>query len=78
MGAWSEAVEAASRRLAAKSGDGSFTRQQIEDEEKDRIVGDSGSGGATPMQTISRELQQLRDRGIIEFVDDQGTYRLTD
>jgi hypothetical protein len=26
--------------------------------------------------TLSRELQQLRDRGVIEFVDDRGGYRL--
>jgi hypothetical protein len=26
--------------------------------------------------TLSRELQQLRDAGVLEFVDDCGTYKL--
>jgi hypothetical protein len=26
--------------------------------------------------TLSRELQQLRDAGVLEFVDDRGTYQL--
>jgi hypothetical protein len=26
--------------------------------------------------TLSRELQHLRDAGVLEFVDDRGTYRL--
>ena len=77
MGGWSDAVEAAVRRLAAKSADGSFTRADIETDELHRIVSEAGGGGATPMQTVSRELQQLRDRGVIQFVNDQGTYRLT-
>lgn len=34
----------------------------------------TGSTGATPWQTLSRELQQLRDSGLLEFVG-QGVYR---
>lgn len=41
-----------------------------------RIVSDTESEGETPHQTLSRELQQLRDAGVLEFVDDRGTYRL--
>lgn len=73
---WSEVVEEAVRRHAAKSGDGSFTRQELIDTELDRIVSETGSQGATPQMTLSRELQQMRDAGVIEFVDDRGTYRL--
>ena len=42
-----------------------------------RMRADTGTTGETPMQTVSRELQQLRDAGVIEFLDDHGTYRLT-
>src|SRR5688500_4120345 len=71
---WSEAVEDAVRRHVAKTGSRVFTRQALIDSELDAIVADTGSAGATPHQTLSRELQQLRDSGVIEFVD-QGTYR---
>ena len=71
---WSEAVEAAVRRFVDRTGTSVFTRQALIDSELDAIVADTGSAGATPHQTLSRELQQLRDAGIIEFVD-AGTYR---
>ena len=73
---WSEAVESAVRRHVAKTGSQIFSRQALIDSELDAIVSDTGSAGATPHQTLSRELQQLRDAGIIAFFD-QGTYRLT-
>ncbi len=53
-----------------------FTRQELIDGELDTIIGDTGSKGATPDMTLSRELQQLRDAGVLEFIDDRGTYRL--
>ena len=71
-----EALRAAVRRQAATSPDGSFTRQVLLDDEMDRIVADAGCEGATPHQTMSRELQELRDAGLIAFVDNRGTYRL--
>jgi hypothetical protein len=74
---WREAVEAAVRRVAAKSSDGVFTRQELLDAEQDRITSDCGGSGETPEQTISRVLQEIRSDGIITFVDDQGTYRLS-
>lgn len=74
---WSEAVEIAVRRLAARHGSAEFTRQQMLDEELERIVRETGSRGATPDMTLSRELQQLRDRGEIEFLT-PGRYRLLD
>ncbi|MBS0502193.1 MAG: HNH endonuclease [Proteobacteria bacterium] len=39
------------------------------------MIGATGSRGATPFQTLSRELQQLRQSGALEFIDDHGTYR---
>ena len=77
MLSWSEAVEAAVRRQAAKSGDGSFTRIALIEEELGQIIADTNSRGATPQQTLSRELQELRDKGQIEFVSDRGDYRWT-
>lgn len=72
---WSEVVEIAVRRLAARHGTAEITRQQIIDEELNRIVRETGSRGATPEMTLSRELQQLRDRGEIAFLE-PGKYRL--
>ena len=34
--------------------------------------------GATPEQSLSKFLQDLRDEGKIEFVDNRGTYELLD
>lgn len=71
---WSDAVADAVRRHVSNSNSSLFTRQALIDAELDAIVADTGSAGATPHQTLSRELQQLRDAGVIEFVD-HGTYR---
>jgi putative restriction endonuclease len=73
---WSEVVEEAVRRHVDSTGDSTFTRQELMDSEMNRIVSETGSEGATPHQTLSRELQQLRDVGVLEFVDDRGAYRL--
>ena len=73
---WSEVVEEAVRRHVDSTGDPAFTRQELIDAELNRIVSETGSQGETPNQTLSRELQQLRAAGVLEFVDDQGTYRL--
>ena len=73
---WREAVEAAVRRQALKDTNGVFTRQDLLAAEKDRIQSDSGGGGETPEQTISRCLQELEDDGVIQFLDGQGTYQL--
>jgi predicted transcriptional regulator len=73
---WTEAVIKAVRRVAAKSPDGIFTRSELIAQEGARMCADTGTTGVTPMQTVSRELQQLRDRGLIEFVDGKGTYPL--
>lgn len=74
---WSEAVASAVQRHVAKTDSRVFTRQALIDAQLDAIVADTGSAGATPHQTLSRELQQLRDSGVLEFID-QGTYRLVD
>jgi len=73
---WSEVVEEAVRRHVDSTVDPVFTRQELIDAGLNRIVSETGSQGETPHQTLSRELQQLRAAGVLEFVDDQGTYRL--
>lgn len=73
---WSEVVEEAVRRHVDSTGEPVFTRQELIDAELNRIVAETGSDGITPERTLSRELQQLRDAGVLEFVDDRGTYRL--
>lgn len=74
---WSEAVSRAVRRHVAVTGSPIFTRQVFLDSELDAIVADTGSAGATPHQTLSRELQEMRDNGLLEFVA-PGTYRLVE
>ncbi len=71
---WSEAVAAAVRRHVLRTGSTIFSRQGLIDGEIDAIVTETGSTGATPWQTLSRELQELRDRGLLEFVG-AGVYR---
>ncbi len=71
---WSEAVAAAVRRHVALTGSTIFDRQALIDTEGDRILQDTGSDGATPWQTLSRVLQELRDSGSLEFVS-AGIYR---
>ncbi|MCW3838203.1 hypothetical protein ACFQ1E_19130 [Sphingomonas canadensis] len=73
---WTTAVEEAVRRHVAATGDPVFTRQSLIEAELDRIISDTLSTGATPERTLSRELQEMRDRGALEFIDDRGTYRL--
>jgi len=73
---WSEVVEEAVRRHVQSTGDPVFTRQDLIDSELNRIVSETGSEGATPDYTLSKELQILRNAGVLEFVDNQGTYRL--
>ena len=41
-----------------------------------KISDEVSSEGETPEQTLSRVLQELRKSGCIEFVDNNGTYRL--
>lgn len=71
---WSVAVELAVARHAARTG-GDFGLRDLIDAELARIVRETGSRGATPDATLRRELQQMRDRGGIEFLG-SGQYRM--
>jgi predicted HNH restriction endonuclease len=72
---WRDAVSGAISRLTLKRRSNLFTRQLIIDEELPLILTSLQSRGATPAQTLSRILQDLRDAGEIEFIG-RGEYRL--
>jgi putative restriction endonuclease len=71
---WSETVISAVRRHVQNTGSTLFTRQALIDSEMPTILAETGSTGATPWQTLSRELQELRDKRLLEFVG-TGVYR---
>lgn len=71
---WTDAVLSAVRRHVHRTGSTIFSRQALIDGEMEAIVAATGSVGATPWQTLSRELQGLRDGGLLEFVG-AGVYR---
>jgi len=72
---WTDAVRRAIKRHCRSKGSNIFIRQDLIKKELARIIADTGSTGATPEQTLSRILQELRDVGEIEFIDNDGTYR---
>ena len=73
---WQEAVLRAIHRLCQRKGSRVFTRQELINEELPRITEETMTAGATPAQTLSRVLQELRDMQLVEFLDNRGTYRL--
>ena len=73
---WKDAVHAAIKRLVAARQNSEFTRLDIIEAELAAITDEVGSKGETPEQTLSRVLQELRQAEVIEFLDNQGSYRL--
>jgi len=73
---WRDSVLDALQRLSSGSKPAVVTREQLIAQELPTIVRETQSVGGTPHQTLSRELQQLRDRGLVEFLS-PGRYRLT-
>ncbi len=74
MTTWRESVIEGIRRLVNRKSSVLFTRQEILSEEIDRIAEEAGSDGETPGQTLSKILQELRDEGLLTFIDNQGNY----
>jgi putative restriction endonuclease len=74
MPIWTDAVTNAIRRHVVKTGSSTFTRQALIAGEIGAIEAETRTRGSTPTQTMGRELQQLRDAGLIQFVR-PGTYR---
>ena len=73
---WKDAVLAAIKRLVGARQNTEFTRLDIIKSELAAILKEVGSKGDTPEQTLSRVLQELRQAEVIEFIDNQGSYRL--
>src|SRR5437762_7492259 len=73
---WRDSVLDAVVRLSSRTGTQTIQRQALLAEELDRIVEETRSNGATPAQTLSRVLQDLRDEGVLEFLGN-GDYRIT-
>ena len=72
-GRWRQTVWDAVQRRALN---GEVTRAELIEFELDRIVAQAGSKGVTPHQTLSRELQELRDSGVLIF-DGKGHYSIS-
>lgn len=75
MTTWREATWAALQRQARLGA--AITRAALITDELATIKADVGSEGATPAQTLSRVLQELRDEGVLIF-DGQGHYRIAE
>lgn len=73
---WKDAVCDAIRRIVTSRQSNKFTRKLLIEMELATIIDDVGSKGETPEQTLSRVLQELRTLQVIEFIDNEGTYRL--
>jgi DNA-binding IclR family transcriptional regulator len=76
MKSWRDAVVDATLRQTDANGRDIFTNEELKRNQLAQIVKETGSRGRTPHQTLNRVLQELREEGLIEFVDDRGTYRL--
>ena len=74
MRVWTEAVRRAVLRHVAQTGSPVFTRQALFAAEDAALKEETKTLGRTPRQTGTRELQHLRDEGLLEFLS-RGTYR---
>jgi len=73
---WFDATLNAVRRYCKRHHTLIFTLQGLIKEELDNIIQDTKTRGQTPINTLQYYLQRLRDEDYIEFLDNQGTYRL--
>lgn len=74
MPIWTDAVKEAVLRHTVRTGSRLFTRKAFIAAEMRAIEAATRTEGRTPTQTLGRELQQLRDAGLIEFLE-PGNYR---
>jgi len=72
---WQESVAEAIKRLTTRRKSHVFTREELISSEMEQIVREVDSAGATPEQTLSRVLQELRNQEFIAF-ESPGVYRL--
>ena len=74
---WNDVVLSSLKSYRDRRGTPVIERKAFLDEEKANIESATGTSGATPEQTVSRVLQELRDAGTLEFLG-RGRYRLLD
>ena len=72
---WKDSLRKAICRRCEHNGTDHFTREQLIQWELPTIRSENEITGKTPAQTLSRELQDLRDLGEIEFLG-RGNYKL--
>ena len=73
MPIWTDAVTNAILRHVARTGSPLFTRQALIAAEAGAMAAETVTRGLTPTQTMGRELQQLRDAGLLAFLG-KGNY----
>lgn len=73
---WFNAVHRTVHDHTDRHQDRKFTRTVFHREELARICEETETHGKTPEKTLDFYMQELRKAGIIEFVDNHGTYRL--
>ncbi len=69
---WFEATRQAIKRYVCATRSTVFTKKAFEESELDRIIAQTRGTGKTPLLSLSRVLQDLRDAGELEFVDNRG------
>jgi hypothetical protein len=72
---WHESVLNAIRRVTTRSGHRVFSRQELIDTELKQILSETEPGTGTPEQTLTRVLQELRYKGIVDL-ETADIYRL--
>jgi len=72
---WPTSTLKAIRRVTSRTGTAFFTRKELISQELDQIAAETETEGATPHQTLSRILQDLRDAGHLRFLG-RGEYEL--
>lgn len=71
---WRSVTLEAIQRLCHHKQSRQFTRQELLEHQLSHIVVQTASTGATPEQTVSRVLQELRAENYLYFLDNAGSY----
>lgn len=77
MSRWREVTRRELHRYRAETGVDVVERQDLLEQSRPILEREFPDAG-TPGQTLSRVLQELRDRDELEFLDRDGTYRILD
>jgi hypothetical protein len=72
---WQDSVQQAIIRQCKVNRSDVFTNEQLRNYQLDRIKLETECKGKTPHQTLNKVLQDLRNSGMVQFVDDKGRYR---